>query len=75
MSRTSKTNSAAAARRKRSASKDGAERTLLPNTGNVSVTINVVWPDGLRSASQESSSPIWKFIRYCLDKVWALFRP
>ena len=78
MSRTSKTNSAARHRSKRSASKGGGnERTLLPNAGNVSVTINVVWPDGGRSAAQEASSVgplIWKAMRYCLDKLWALFR-
>ena len=79
MPRTLNTKPTVPVRRKRPASKSEAlEKSLLPATGNVSVTVNVVWPGEVSAPSKELPSQVnpWieKIIRYCLDKIWTIFR-
>lgn len=79
MSRTSKTKPAVPVRKKKPTSKGEAlEKSLLPTTGNVSVTVNVIWPSEASAAPKELSSVvgpwIWTIIRHCLNKVWMIFR-
>ncbi len=79
MPRTSKTKPAVQVRRKKLTNKGEAfEKSSLPTTGNVSVTVNFVWPSEMSAAPKELPSPIspWiaKIARYCLDKIWTIFR-
>jgi hypothetical protein len=77
MPRTSKANSSAPVRRKRSASKgESFEISSPPGTGNVSVTINV-WP--AEASSEPKRLPnvipwIWEIIRNYLKEIWTIVR-
>ena len=80
MPRTSKPKHAGPVRRKKLTNKgEPSEKSSLPMTGNVSVTVNLVWPTQVSAARKEVSNVvslwIWKIIRLCLDKVWMIFRP
>lgn len=79
MPRTSRIKSTVPVRRKKPASKTEAIVTSsLPATGNLSVTVNVIWPSEAGAASNGLSSLVgpWvgKTIHYCIGKLWMFFR-